>query len=301
MPKHLVIGAGPTGTAAARLLAATGDEVRLAARTAPRGEPAAIEAISLDARDVAATTAASHGAATILLCAMPAYNRWPEEFPPLLDSALVAAERTGARLAIVSNIYGYGDAAPTRLTEQLALRPSTRKGAVRAAMWERALASGVPVTEVRGSDYLGHRATSLFTLTGVPPLRAGAPAQLVGDLDVSHPWTFTEDVARTLVAAVRSPASWGRAFHVPSQHASQRALAERLCALAGAPAPTLARLSAAELAALGRANAILNEVIEMTYLMERPWQLDASDAERLLGVTGSSLDAMLRDTLRPSG
>lgn len=298
MSRHLVIGAGPTGTTTARLLAAAGDDVRLAARTTPRGDDPAIERIALDGRDVAATTAASRGATTIFLCAMPAYDRWPEEFPPILEGVLAAAAQTGARVAIVGNVYGYGAEAPARLTEQLALRPTTRKGSVRAAMWQRALASGVPVTEVRGSDYLGHRAASLFTLSALASLRAGQLTPLVGDLDAEHPWTFTDDVARTLVAAARHPASWGRAFHVPSRHASQRAVAARLCELAGAPPPALTRLSDVQLAELARGDALMNEVVEMAYLFDRPWRLDATDAERVLGVTASPLDAALRDTLR---
>jgi hypothetical protein len=35
----------------------------------------------------------------------------------------------------------------------------------------------------------------------------------------------------------------------------------------------------------------------MAYLFEKPLLLDAGDTEKLLGVTASSLDTMVRDTL----
>ncbi|MDF2696918.1 MAG: oxidoreductase, partial [Labilithrix sp.] len=43
---------------------------------------------------------------------------------------------------------------------------------------------------------------------------------------------------------------------------------------------------------------ILREVVEMAYLFEQPCLLDSSDTERVLGVHASSLDTMVRDTLR---
>jgi hypothetical protein len=42
----------------------------------------------------------------------------------------------------------------------------------------------------------------------------------------------------------------------------------------------------------------MHELVEMTYLFDRPLLVDSSDAEQLLGATASSLDVMLADTLR---
>jgi nucleoside-diphosphate-sugar epimerase len=113
-----------------------------------------------------------------------------------------------------------------------------------------------------------------------------------------HPWSFTKDVARTLVAASRYTGDWGRAFHVPSQHTSIRDLASRFAAFRNLAAPQLQALTFEDLNALGRENSILREIIEIAYLYERSSVLDASDTERLLGVSASSLDAMIRDTLQ---
>lgn len=132
----------------------------------------------------------------------------------------------------------------------------------------------------------------------VPSLLAGEPAAVSGDLDALHAWSFTGDVARTLVAASRYPGEWGRAFIVPSQHASIRDLAARFAETAGAPTPDLLALGEEELEALGREDELMRELPEMAYLYRRPCILDASDTERLLGVSASSLDAMIEDTLR---
>ncbi|TGW04300.1 oxidoreductase, partial [Mesorhizobium sp. M2D.F.Ca.ET.145.01.1.1] len=51
--------------------------------------------------------------------------------------------------------------------------------------------------------------------------------------------------------------------------------------------------SIAEMEALG-----MHELIEMSYLFENPLLVDSSDAEVLLGIKASSLEAMIADTLR---
>jgi nucleoside-diphosphate-sugar epimerase len=132
----------------------------------------------------------------------------------------------------------------------------------------------------------------------LPPLLTGEPAAMPGDLDAVHAWSFTKDVARTLVAASRYSGDWGRAFHVPSQHASVRDLASRFAEFGGAPLPDLRALTNEDLKALACEDEIMREVLEMAYLYWQPYILDASDTERLLGVSASSLDTMIKDTLR---
>ena len=91
---------------------------------------------------------------------------------------------------------------------------------------------------------------------------------------------------------------WERAFHVPSQHVSVRDLATRFAELGGTPLPNLRALTDGDLEALAREDEIMREVLEMAYLYRQPCILDASDTEHLLGVSASSLDTMIKDTLR---
>jgi nucleoside-diphosphate-sugar epimerase len=155
------------------------------------------------------------------------------------------------------------------------------------------------VTEVRASDYLGRGAASLYTLMTLPSIARGQPASFPGDLDALHSWTFTLDVARTLVAASCFAGSWGRAWHVPSNDLSLRALSAHAAKIAAAPAPSLTRMSTAELEGLGAVDTIMREVLEMTYLYERPLCLDFTATQQALGVTATPIDKVLRDTLSP--
>jgi len=95
------------------------------------------------------------------------------------------------------------------------------------------------------------------------------------------------------VAASRYTDEWGRAFHVPSQYASPRELVRKAAAMLGREVSDLRSYAVSEMEALG-----MQEVVEMRYLFDRPLLVDSSDTEHLLGVTASSLDAMIADTLR---
>jgi len=288
---QVVVGAGPVGMESARLLAEAGHDVILTSRTVKRAPPG-VRIVQADATDGAGLANISAGAETILMCAMAPYHRWPTEFFPILDGTVQAAEAIDARLIVVGNVYGYGANAPSPLRSDTPLDPTSRKGTARTIMWQRALRSKAPALEVRASDYLGHGAIGYFALLALPALRAGDPAAFIGDLDARHAWAFTKDVARTAAAAVGYKGKWDRAFHVPSQYATPRELASKVADALGKELPPLRSYSHSELEEQG-----LGELIEMSYLFDRPLRVDSTDTEELLGIRASSLDEMVEDTL----
>ncbi|RKE22303.1 NAD-dependent epimerase/dehydratase family protein [Streptomyces sp. TLI_171] len=300
MSLYVVVGAGATGAAAARLLAESGERVRLVTRSGSGPVHPRIDLTTANATDPDRLAELAAGAAVLMNCAMPPYHRWPELFPPLAAGLLGAAERTGADYVMLGNVYAYGPV-DGPVTERAPDRPSSVKGRVRAAMWADALAAHragrVRVTEVRASDFLGAGAVSPFTLLVGAAVLTGQPVAYPGDLDAPHSWTYTRDAARTLVAAARSEQSWGRAWHVPSvSHAPARELAVRLAELAGAPAPRLDRMSAAALAEAARLDPVMAEVPEMLYLYDRPALLDSAATEAALGVSAATpLDTVLKE------
>jgi nucleoside-diphosphate-sugar epimerase len=130
------------------------------------------------------------------------------------------------------------------MTEDLPLRPNTEKGQVRVRIWNEALeahrAGRIRTAEVRGSDYLGAGAVTPMTLLVMPKVLAGKRASAPADLDAPHSWTYTGDVAGTLLDVAADAGSWGRAWHVPTgPPRSFREVATRAAELAGVPAPRL--------------------------------------------------------------
>ncbi|MFR9776326.1 NAD-dependent epimerase/dehydratase family protein [Micromonospora sp. MS34] len=300
MSLHVIVGAGPVGTATARILAERGDRVRLVTRRGTGPEHPAVERIAADAADAERLSALTEDAVALHNCANPAYHRWPVDWPPLAAALLTAAERTGAVLATVGNLYGYGPA-DGPMTEATPLAATGTKGRVRNRMWTDALAAHragrARVTEVRGSDYVGVGGTSLAMMV-LPRVLAGQRVFLPVDWDAPHTWTYIPDVARTLVAAATDERAWGRAWHVPSVPAvPMRDLAARAAALVGAPAPRLARMPYPVLWLGGLANPMARELRETAYQFDRPFVMDSTAATAALGIEPTPLGESLARTV----
>src|SRR5215472_15479934 len=231
---HVIIGAGAIGSVIARLLAADGRLVRIVTRSGSGPD----------------------GVLAIYNCANPPYHRWPELWPPIAASLLAAAERSGAVLVTVANLYGYGPASQSLgtagydaahpMTEDTPLAATGRKGSVRAKMWRDALAahqSGrVRAAEVRASDYVGPGAESVLGARVIPNVLRGKSVSVLGRTDRLHTWTFTGDVVRMAVVAGSDRRAWGRPWHAPSgPPRTQRAAIDDLARAAGrAPVPVRA-------------------------------------------------------------
>ncbi|MFD7262695.1 NAD-dependent epimerase/dehydratase family protein [Streptomyces sp. NPDC059874] len=304
MALHVITGAGAIGTATARLLAASGEQVRVITRSGGGPEHPLVERVAADITDPGRVAELLHGAKTLYNAAAPAYQDWRTHFPPLAASLLAAAERTGADYVMLGNVYGYGPVEGP-ITPDRPMRPNSDKGRVRAAMWEQALAAHdagrVRVTEVRAGDFLGATAIGLFPLVAVPAVLAGGEAVLPVGLDAPHAWSYVDDVARTLIAVGAHDDGWGRAWHVPStSELPPRELMARLAELAGAPVPRLRTMTPDELDAAAAADVVMAEIPEMAYQYDRELRLDASGTERLLGVRATEPDLVLKELL-PSG
>ena len=85
-----------------------------------------------------------------------------------------------------------------------------------------------PSLEVRGSDYVGKDAVSIYSMVIGPALEKGRTAWIPGHLDMPHTFTYNRDMANALVTLAQEERAWGQAWHVPSPPAiTLRELAER--------------------------------------------------------------------------
>lgn len=293
MALHVVVGAGPVGSATARELLARGHRVRTVTRSGSGVE--GTERVAADASDAARLSEVTAGAAAIYNCVNPPYHRWATDWPPVADALLRAAESSGAVLATTGNLYVYGEVdAP--MTESTPMAATGRKGAVRRQMTLDALAAHeagrVRAFEVRGSDYLG--GNSLLSTLIAPALRRGRRAYVPADLDAPHSFTNTEDVARLLVTGAADERAWGRVWHVPT---ADPLSVRQLTALAAAQMGTTAKLSSlpyAVLWAAGLANPFLRELRETQHQFRRPFVLDSRAAQETFGLHPASIEESVR-------
>lgn len=303
---HVVFGSGPVGLAVTDELVARGHRVRLVNRSGrPAGVPEvpAVEWVRADAVDPAATTAAAEGASVVYFALNPPYHQWSELFPSLQTNVLAAAKAAGARLVAMENVYMYGPTGGTPLVETLPAAATTRKGRVRAAMHEYLMAAhaagDVAVAVGRASDFVGPRVLeSAIGNRAVPALIAGKKAQMVGDPDQPHTYTYMPDIGVALANLGERDEAIGETWHIPA--AATVTTREYLQLLADAAGTGEARIQGVPklmLRAVGIFNPAAREMIEMLYQFEEPFILDHSKYVAAFGDHSTPLEAAATATV----
>ncbi|MFC7485849.1 NAD-dependent epimerase/dehydratase family protein [Knoellia sp. CPCC 206453] len=304
MGRHVVLGAGPVGTAIASDLLERGEDVTVVTRSG--GGPDGANKVRADVADPDALSAITEGADVIYNALNPAnYNEWATTWPPLAASILAAAESSGAVVAVVDNLYPFG---PVDVPMSAALpdRPSSTKGAIRLKMWQDLLAAADAgriggAVAVRGSDYVGH-GPSLVSMLAYDRAAKGQRAFIPGDLDAPHTWTNPGDAGRLLVRTALDSSAHGRYWMVPSPPAiSIRELVGRAGEIAGWPPVKVTSLPPAVMRIVGLFNPMARATIEMGYQFRRPFLLDTTETAARFSGDFTPLDESLRQNLADAG
>ena len=299
---HVVVGAGPVGTTTALELASRGHRVTVASRRGTGPSHPRITLVSADATDADALSRLADGAAALFNCVNPPYHRWATDWPPVGRAFLTAAERSGAVLVMIDNLYAFGPDSSMPMSEGDPMRAGGTKGKARADLARDLLAAHaagrVRATLARASDFIGPAVLgSAMGERVLPRVLAGKKVSVLGALDVPHHVSFMPDVARTLVTIATDERAWGRPWHVPNAPAlGQRALVETFARAAG----TTVKVSAvpwAMVRTLGLVVPFMRELAETRYQFDRPWIVDSSLTEQTFGLQATPLDEAAAQTV----
>jgi nucleoside-diphosphate-sugar epimerase len=302
MALHVIVGKGPVGTTTAEALVAKGHQVRVLSRSGGVSTDA-VEHRQVDATDAGALADAARGAAALYNAVNPAYHRWPTDWPPVAAALLTAAERSGAVLVTMSNLYGYGRPSGP-MTPESPLAATDVKGRVRIRMWTDALAAHragrVRVTEARAADFVGPQ----VPLEGshlnrqLPALRKGHRAWVIGDPDAPRTWAYLPDVGATLATLGTDERALGRAWHVPSNppRTQRQALAD-LAAAMGRPAVPVSGIPWPVVRAVGVVVPMMREIAAMRHQFDQEFVIDASATTATFGLTATPWDDVVAATV----
>ena len=300
---HVVFGTGQVGSALAAHLADLGIPVRTVSKHRPAALPGGADWRAADVTDPEAAADAAKGAAVIYQCLNAPYTQWPERFPPLQRGVLAAAQRTGALLVSLENLYGYGPTGGKPMTEDLPLAPTTVKGRTRAAMTAELLAAAdagrVRIAIGRASDFFGPGVTQGSTLSErvFGNALAGRRADFIGNPGLPHTYSYVPDIAAGLATLGTDARAAGQAWHLPGPPtATTRALLDLVAAQVGhpvgvRPVPKLA------VRALALASPMMRGLAEMSYQFDQPFVLDTSKYQSVFGAAGTPLADAVAATL----
>lgn len=277
---HVVLGAGQIGPLVAARLHALGHRVRLVRRGRFGAElPTGVEPVNADVLDPDGLARATAGADALYHCVNPPYTAWAKDLLPMTRAIVGAAERAGAHLVVLDNLYMYGRAPGGVMREDTAVAPCSRKGALRAEAAELMLAArtrGVAVTIGRASDFIGPGAVlaAVFGERFWPRALAGKAVEVLGDPSTPHAYSYTLDVADGLVTLGTDPRARDQLWHLPANPAvPTAALIAEVARVLGHPLP-IRQVPRWLLRSLGVVWPLAREVAEMTYQWDDRFEVD---------------------------
>ncbi len=304
-PPHVIFGTGAVGRALLAALTRRGEKVRMINTSGVASVPADVEVVGGNAADPAFSTEVAQGARVVYQTLNPPYAQWAEKFPALQSGVLAAAERAGARLVSMENVYMYGPAAGRVLTEDLPNDAPTKKGQLRGRMADELLAAHragrVEVAIGRASDYFGPRGGAQSNLGDrvFRPVLAGKSASVLGDPDQPHTYTYIPDIGEGLAVLGEHADAPGEIWHLPNDPDTKttRQLVEIIFRDAGRPDTKLKTVPTVVLKTMGLFNPTMRELLEMQYLYAEPFVVDSTKIADRLGVHATPVEDALAQTL----
>lgn len=281
LPTHVVLGGN--GVAGRETLLAL-DRRSVPATSVGRSPSRVPSARSVlaDLLDAAAVDGALRGAEVAYLTAGLPYSArtWAARWPVIVQNTIEAAIARGVRLVYLDNVYAYGPV-DGPMTERTPVRPSSRKGRVRAnalqALDDAATRRGLQVTVARSGDFYGPGATtSVFNSFVLDHLAAKRPCSWLLDADQPHSLTYTPDLGEALAIIGTVPATNGQVWHVPTAAAST---IRDYAAIAAGTRTEVKVMNAATLRLGAVFNRSARETLEMSYQYSAPYRFNSTAFE----------------------
>jgi len=298
-----ILGAGGAiGNELVKLLAATHEPFRLVGRN-PKATPGATEILSADLTDRDQTVRAVAGSSVVHLLVGLKYDHkvWQDMWPRIMGNTIEACKRAGAKLIFLDNVYMYGKVSGP-MTEDTPFNPCSKKGEIRAHVatmlvdeWK---SGSLAAMIARSADFYGPQVQNAVpNLLVFQPLSRNRKASWLVNDAVPHSFSYTPDVASSLMQLAGLSSAWNQTWHVPT--APNPLTGKELVAMAAKELGVVPRyrvLSRPMLKVAGWFDPLVAESYEMLYQGDRPYLFDSSKFARQFGFAGTPYADGIRNT-----
>ncbi|QDA61000.1 NAD-dependent epimerase/dehydratase family protein [Hymenobacter jejuensis] len=286
-----ILGAGGAiGTELARELRHYTDRVRLVGRKPVAVNPTD-ELFSADLTNAAQVERAVAGSDVVYLTVGYEYNRrvWRAKWPATMRNVLDACQKHQAKLVFFDNVYMYDRAYIAHMTEETPVRPTSKKGEIRAQIAQMLLSAAqsgqVQALIARSADFLGLK-NSVLVETVYKNLSKGKRADWLANADKIHNWTNVLDAAKATALLGNTPDAYNQVWHLPTDKApiTGRQWVE-MFAQEMHVAPRFRVVPLWLMSLLGLFVPVMRELREMAYQYSQDYFFDSSKFEKRFGYT----------------
>ncbi len=302
-----ILGAnGTIGAPLAKELGAYTNRIRLVSRN-PKKVNATDELFPADLSDPDQVEKAIAGSSIVYLMVGFDYNLkvWRERWPKLMRSAIDACVKHKAKLVFFDNVYMYDQDGLSHMTEATAIRPPSKKGAVRKEIAETLMQAArtgkLQALIARSADFYGPGNEKSFLLEVVyKNLKKGKKANWFMDADKKHSFTFTPDAAKATALLGNTEDAYNQVWHLPTdpETLTGREMAALFIREMGGPAG-ISILPIWLLKLLGLFMPIMREMPEMMYQYDRDYVFDSGKFTARFGIRATPYAQGVKATVSP--
>ncbi len=230
------------------------------------------------------------------------YKIWKEKWPIFIKNLLKICESKNCKLVFFDNIYMYDKDGLNLMTENTPIKPSSKKGQIRAQVaemiMEKVKTGNVKALIARSADFYGPSIenTSLLTETVFKPLSTGKKANWLVKDSFRHSFTYTPDAGKATALLGNTEKAYGQIWHLPtaSNPLTGKEWVERI-ANKMETKPKYRVASKFMVQIIGLFVPVMKESVEMLYQYDRDYVFDSSKFEKAFNVQPTSYEAGIHE------
>jgi nucleoside-diphosphate-sugar epimerase len=216
-----ILGSGGSiGSPLAKELARFTNKIRLVSRN-PKKVNDSDELFQADLTDPVQVDKAVEGSEVVYLTIGFAYNIrvWKREWPKLMRNVIASCKKHHARLVFFDNVYMYDRNFMDNLTEDTPVRPTSKKGMVRAEIagmiMDESKKGWLQALIARSADFYGLKNSVLVEMVA-KNLMKDKRAMWFADANKIHTYTAADDAARATALLGNTADAFNQVWHLPT-------------------------------------------------------------------------------------
>ncbi|GAB4111460.1 MAG: SDR family oxidoreductase [Thermoflexibacter sp.] len=300
-----ILGAGGAiGSELAKELKKYTSDIRLVSRN-PKKVNETDQLFSADLTDSEQVKKAIVGSEIVYVVVGFEYNIkvWRREWVKLMKTVIEACQANKAKLVFFDNVYMYDRDFLGNMTEQTPIRPTSKKGEVRAELvkliMDAVKAGKLEALIARAADFYGPKNEKSFLMEVVPKnFKKGKAANWFVRLDKIHSFTYTPDAAKATAILGNTPDAYNQVWHLPTDN--QKLTGKQWIELFAKEmnvAPKTSVLPAWLVAVIGWFVPFMKELHEMLYQYDRDYFFNSEKFEKRFDFKPTPYQEGVRKTL----
>ena len=286
---------GGIGVPLARELKNYTDEIRLVSRN-PKKVNNSDELFPADLNDPDQIDQAIAGSSVVYVTIGFEYNLkvWQKTWPPFLQEVINSCIKHQAKLVFFDNIYMYAKASTPFMTEDSPILPPSEKGKIRRLLRDMIMDAvekkNLTALIARAADFYGpDNKNSALTIMVAENFLKGKKAQVMGNPNKIHTYTYTPDAAKATALLGNTPDAYNQEWHVPTTKEKLTTLDWiELIASELKTEVKIQKVTKVMLQLLGLFVPMMREFPEMLYQSEQDYIFDSSKFEKRFGIVATT-------------